>query len=148
MAVKPIPDGFNTVSPYLAVKDPDGLIEFLKKAFDSKVEIHRMPDGTVANAMASVGNSMVLIGQMPKNRPDSELMPAMLYLYVEDADAWYHKAIAAGGQSIREPEDQIYGDRVGAVRDLANNQWWFATHKEEMSSEELVRRVAESRKSS
>ena len=148
MAVKPIPEGFNTISPYMAVKDADGLIEFLKKAFDSKVEIHRMPDGTVANAMATVGNSMVLIGQVPKDRPDSELMPAMLYLYVEDADEWYRKAIAAGGQSIREPADQVYGDRVGAVRDLANNQWWFATHKEEMSSEELIRRVAERRKNS
>ena len=89
---------------------------------------------------------MVLVGQMPKDRPDNELMPAMLYLYVDDADTLYRKAMAAGAQSIREPADQVYGDRVGAVRDLANNQWWFATHKEDLSSEELVRRVMERRK--
>ena len=146
MAAQPIPDGFNTISPYMAVKDAHGLIEFLKKAFHSKVEVHEAPDGTVVNAMATVGNSMVLIGQAPKDRPDSDLMPAMLYLYVEDADDWYRRAIAAGAQSIREPADQVYGDRVGAVRDLANNQWWFATHKEDMSSEELTRRVMERRK--
>jgi uncharacterized glyoxalase superfamily protein PhnB len=130
----------------MAVKDAHGLIEFLKKAFDAKVEVHAMPDGTVLNAMAQVGDSMVLIGQAPKDRPDSELMPAMLYLYVDDADSWYRKAMAAGGQSIREPADQAYGDRVGAVRDLANNQWWFATHIQDMSSEELIRRVVENRK--
>jgi len=146
MAAKPIPDGFNTISPYMAVKDAHGLIAFLKKAFDSIVEVHEAPDGTVMNAMAQVGNSMVLIGQAPKDRPDNELMPAMLYLYVDDADTWYRKAMAAGAQSIREPADQVYGDRVGAVRDLANNQWWFATHKEDLSSEELLRRVMEKRK--
>lgn len=148
MPVKPIPDGYHTITPYMAFKDAHGLIEFLKKAFDSKVEVHLSPDGTVVNAQAQVGDSMVLIGQVPKDRPDSELMPVMLYLYVEDADAWYRKALTAGAQSIREPEDQVYGDRVGAVRDPANNQWWFATHKEEMSSEELVRRVMERRKKS
>ena len=146
MAVKPIPDGYHTITPYMAVKDADGLIDFLKKAFDSKVEIHRLPDGTIVNAQATVGDSMVLIGQVTKDYPDNRLMPAMLYLYVEDADAWYRKAVAAGAESIREPEDQVYGDRVGAVRDLANNQWWFATHKEEMSSEELVRRMVERRR--
>ena len=145
MKVKPIPDGYHTITPYMAVKDPRGLIDFLKKAFDSKVEIHTMPDGTILNAQAEVGDSMVLIGQVPKDRADSDLMPAMLYLYVDDADTWYRKAMAAGGQSIREPADQLYGDRVGAVRDLANNQWWFATHIEEMSSEELIRRAVDKR---
>jgi PhnB protein len=128
------------------VKDAHGLLDFLKKAFDSAVEVHTMPDGTILNAQAQVGDSMVLIGQAPKDRPDNELMPAMLYLYVEDVDAWYVKAIAAGAESIREPADQFYGDRVGAVRDLTGNQWWFATHKEEMPSEELVRRATERKK--
>ena len=145
MAVKPIPDGFHTITPYMAVKDADGLVQFLKKAFDSRVEIHRLPDGTIFNAQASVGDSMVLIGQAPKDHADSELLPAMLYLYVDDVDIWYGKAVAAGGQSIREPADQIYGDRVGAVRDLANNQWWFATRKEDVSSDEMIRRAMERR---
>jgi len=148
MKVKAVPDGFHTVQPYLAVKDAHGIIEFLRKAFDARVEIHALPDGTILNAMAQVGDSMVLIGQAPKGMPDNELLPAMLYLYVDDADSWYRKAIAAGGKSIREPADQAYGDRVGAVRDLANNQWWIATHIEEMTSEELIRRMAERRKQS
>jgi len=143
MKVKGIPDGYHTITPYLAVQDAHGLVDFLKKAFDATVEVHAMPDGTILNAQAQVGDSMVLIGQAPKDRPNSDLMPVMLYLYVEDADAWYRKAMAAGGESIREPADQFYGDRVGAVRDLAGNQWWFATHKEEMSSEEMVRRAIE-----
>jgi PhnB protein len=91
---------------------------------------------------------MVLIGQAPKDHADDKLMPAMLYLYVDDADAWYRKAMAAGAESIREPADQIYGDRTGAVRDLAGNQWWFATRKEDVSSEEMVRRAIEKRRSS
>ena len=70
----------------------------------------------------------------------------MLYLYLEDCDTAYRKAMEAGAESIREPADQFYGDRVGAVRDLANNQWWFATRKEEMSSEEMTRRAMERRK--
>src|SRR5689334_18445947 len=145
MKVNAIPKGYHTITPYLAVRDAQGLLEFLKKAFDATVEVHALPDGTILNAQAQVGDSMVLIGQVPKGRPDSDLMPAMLYLYVEDADAWYRKAMAAGAESIREPADQFYGDRVGAVRDLASNQWWFATHKEEMPSEELVRRAMERR---
>ena len=148
MKVNPIPEGYHTITPYLAVKEAHALVEFLKQAFDATVEVHAMPDGTILNAQAQVGDSMVLIGQAPKDLPDSELMPAMLYLYVDDADAWYRKALAAGGESIREPADQFYGDRVGAVRDLARNQWWFATHKEEMPSEELVRRAAERGKQS
>jgi uncharacterized glyoxalase superfamily protein PhnB len=148
MQVNAIPKGYHTITPYLAVKDAHGLLEFLKKAFDAAVEVHTMPDGTILNAQAQVGDSMVLIGQAPKDHPDNELMPAMLYLYVEDADAWYLKAIAAGAESIREPSDQFYGDRVGAVRDLARNQWWFATHKEEMSSEEMGRRAMERKRSS
>ena len=143
MAIKGVPQGYHTITPYFAVKNAHGFIEFLKKAFDARVEVHAMPDGTVLNAQAQVGDSMVLIGQVPKDRPESELMPAMLYLYVEDADAWYRSAMAAGAESIMEPRDQFYGDRAGAVRDLAGNQWWFATRKEEMSSEELVRRSME-----
>ena len=66
----------------------------------------------------------------------------MLYMYVEDADAVYHKAIQAGGKSVMEPVDQFYGDRSGAVNDPAGNQWWIATRKEDVSSEELMRRAS------
>ena len=143
MKIKGVPDGYHTVSPYFAVKDAHGLVDFLKRAFDASVEIHSMPDGSILNAQVQVGDSMVLIGQVPKDRPDSELMPAMLYMYVPDVDAVYKKAIEAGGESMYEPADQFYGDRRAAVKDLAGNQWWIATHKEEVSSEEMVKRAME-----
>ena len=142
MSVNAIPKGYHTITPYFSVRDAHGLVNFLKRAFDAVAEIHTMPDGSVLNAQVRVGNSMVLIGQAPKDHPADKRMPAMLYMYVEDVDAVYRKAIAAGGESIVEPADQFYGDRVGAVRDLTGNQWWIASHKEEMSSEEMTRRAA------
>jgi uncharacterized glyoxalase superfamily protein PhnB len=142
MTVNAIPNGYHTITPYFSVRDAHGLVNFLKRAFDAVAEIHIMPDGSILNAQVQVGNSMVLIGQVPKDHPADKLMPAMLYMYVEDVDAAYRKAIAAGGESIVEPKDQFYGDRVGAVRDLTGNQWWIASHKEEMSSEEMTRRAA------
>jgi PhnB protein len=143
MSVNAIPKGYHTITPYFSVRDAHGLIDFLKRAFDAAAEIHTMPDGSILNAQVRVGNSMVLIGQAAKDQPAEKLMPAMLYMYVEDVDAVYRKAIAAGGESILEPRDQFYGDRVGAVRDLAGNQWWIASHKEEMSPEEMTRRAAQ-----
>ena len=142
MSVNPIPKGYHTITPYFSVRDAHGLVEFLKRAFDAVAEVHAMPDGSILNAQVQVGTSMVLIGQAPKDRPAEQLMPAMLYMYVEDVVTVYRKAIAAGAESIIEPRDQFYGDRVGAVKDLAGNQWWIATHKEEMSSEEMTRRAA------
>lgn len=143
MSVNAIPKGYHTITPYFSVRDAQGLVDFLKRAFDAVAEIHAMPDGSILNAQVQVGTSMVLIGQAPKDQPADMLMPAMLYMYVEDADAVYRKAIAAGGESIVEPRYQFYGDRVGAVRDLSGNQWWIASHKEEMSSEEMTRRASE-----
>ena len=142
MSVNPIPKGYHTITPYFSVRDAHGLVEFLKRAFDAVAEVHAMSDGSILNAQVQVGTSMVLIGQAPKDRPAEQLMPAMLYMYVEDVVTVYRKAIAAGAESIIEPRDQFYGDRVGAVKDLAGNQWWIATHKEEMSSEEMTRRAA------
>ena len=147
MSVNAIPKGYHTITPYFSVRDAYGLVDFLKRAFDAVAEIHTMTDGSILNAQVQVGTSMVLIGQVPKDHPADKLMPAMLYMYVEDADAVYRNAIAAGGESIVEPRDQFYGDRVGAVRDLSGNQWWIASHKEEMSSEEMTRRAAEGNRS-
>ena len=143
MSVNAIPKGYHTITPYFSVSDAHGLVDFLKRAFDAVAVIHTMPAGSILNAQVQVGNSMVLIGQAPKDHPANKQMPSMLYMYVEDVDAVYRKAIAAGGESIVEPKDQFYGDRVGAVRDLTGNQWWIATHKEEMSSEEMTHRAAQ-----
>ena len=126
MAVKPIPEGFRTVTPYLLVADAARLIEFLKQAFDAK-EIHRsaMPDGTVMHAQVQIGDSMVMMGEA---RDEWKPMPSMLYLYVEDVDALYQRVLQAGGTSVQEVTDAPYGDRVGGVQDPTGNQWWIATH--------------------
>lgn len=143
MKVKTIPEGYHTITPYFSVRDAPKLIEFLKQAFDAQeIERHAMPDGTIINAQIKVGDSMVLVGEAPKDLGERKLMPAMLYMYVNDVDAVYQSAIQAGGKSIMEPKDQFYGDRSGAVEDLAGNQWWIATHQEEMSQEELIERAA------
>ncbi len=144
MKVEGIPEGYHTITPYLSVLDASGLIEFLKQAFDAKeIEMHTMPDGKIINAQIRIGDSMILIADAPKEMGERKLMPTMLYMYVNDADAVYKSAIQAGGKSIMEPADQFYGDRVGAVEDMAENQWWIATHKEEMSQEDLIKRAVQ-----
>lgn len=130
MSVKPIPDGFHTVTPYLVVPDAALLIDFLKRAFNAE-EIHRShrPDGAVAHAQVKIGDSMVMMGQA---QDEWKPMPCMLYLYVEDVDAWFERAVQAGGTVVRQVNDEAYGDRAGGVQDPAGNQWWVATHRQDV----------------
>lgn len=147
MKAQPIPGGFRTITPYFTVQGVPRLIEFLEQAFGA-VEVRRsaMPDGTVINAELRIGDSMVMMGEAPRNSPDLKTMASMLYMYVIDSDSVYERAIRAGGRSIRKPADQIYGDRVGAIEDPCGNQWWIATRKENVSDEELSRRMAQFKK--
>jgi uncharacterized glyoxalase superfamily protein PhnB len=140
MSVKPIPESYRTVTPHLSVPRVAQLIEFLKKAFDAE-EIHppfKGPDGRIMHAEVRIGDSIVMMGEPPENAPN---MPACLYLYVADTDTVYRRAIQAGATSIREPADQFYGDRSGGVSDPCGNAWWIATHKEDVSPEELTKRA-------
>jgi len=140
MTVKPIPDGYHTVTPYLVVPDVAKLLEFLKQAFDARPsQPHAEADGTIRHAEVRIGDSMIMIGQ---GGPEYPPMPAMLYLYVEDVDAVYKRAIAAGGVAVQEVRDQFYGDRSGGVKDAFGNQWWVATHVEDVSPEEMRKRMA------
>jgi PhnB protein len=141
MTVKPIPQGFHTVTPYLLVKDVGPLIDFLVKAFGAK-ESHRsaLPDGTVTHADVIVGDSHLMMGAA---RGEWAAMPSMIYLYVLDTDAMYKAALAAGATSVMAPADQFYGDRNAGVKDPFGNLWWIATHIEDVSPEELDRRSAE-----
>jgi len=134
----PVPKGFGTVTPFLCVTDAVKLIDFLQQAFAAELTF-RMdgPDGSVAHAEVNIGNSKVMIGQVPAERA----IRAMLHLYVTDTDAAYNRAIAAGATSVREPADQFYGDRSGGVRDMWGNEWWMATHIEDVSPEEMERRM-------
>jgi PhnB protein len=138
MAVKAIPEGFHTITPYLIVKDASKFIDFAKQAFDAQ-EIHRtaQPDGTVMHAQLKIGDSMIMLGEaMGEWKP----IPAALYLYVNDVDQVYKQAIKAGATSVMEVADQFYGDRHGGVKDAYGNQWWIATHIEDVSPDELERR--------
>lgn len=140
-AVKPIPEGYSTVTPYLMPEDADRLIRFLQEAFDAELlGRHESPDGRMMHASLQIGDSKVMMGEAAEEWP---AMPAMLHLYVEDVDAVFRQAIAAGGRAIREPEDQFYGDRSGGLVDPAGNQWWVTTHIEDVSPEEMERRMAE-----
>jgi uncharacterized glyoxalase superfamily protein PhnB len=140
MAVKPIPEGYHTVTPYLVVEGVPKLIEFVKAAFGAR-EVHRtaMPDGSIMHAEVQIGDSHVMMGEA---RAGITPMPAMLYLYVPDVDAVYERAVRAGGTSIAKPTDQFYGDRSGGVRDACGNQWWIGTHTEDVPADELARRAA------
>jgi uncharacterized glyoxalase superfamily protein PhnB len=140
MAVKAIPDGYHTITPYLTVQGAGKLIDFLKLAFDAQ-ETERItaPDGAIAHAEVRIGNSIVMMSDAGGERAP---MPSGLYLYVNDTDAVYKSALRAGATSIMEPADQFYGDRSAGVKDPVGNQWWIATHKEDVSPEELKRRAA------
>jgi len=137
--VKPIPDGYHTVTPYLVVEGVDELIDFLKQAFDA-VETERLagPDGKVGHGEVRIGDSVVMMGEASG---EWKPMPGMIYLYVNDTDATYKRALDAGATSVMEPADQFYGDRNAGVKDAAGNMWWIATRKENVSPEELRRRA-------
>lgn len=148
MKSQPIPAGFHTITPYLTVQDVRRLIEFLKQALGAvEVRCSVTPDGSVMNAELRIGDSMVMLGEAPKDKTDLKKMTSMLYMYVTDSDSVFERAIKAGGKAIREPADQIYGDRVGAIEDPCGNQWWIATRKENVSDEELSIRMAQFKKS-
>ena len=145
MAAKPIPSGFHTVTPYLTIQGASKLIDFLKQAFDAK-EIERMPgpDGTVGHAQLQIGDSMVMIGDAGDQWP---VKTGQVYLYLEDCDRFYKQALAAGATSVREPADQFYGDRNATVNDSFGNTWSIGTHVEDVSSEEMERRMQAMKKS-
>lgn len=140
MSVKPIPDSYQTVIPYLLVEGAAQLTTFLTTAFDAKVR-QRLdrPDGSVMHVELQIGDSVVMIGE-----PMAEFgpMPSSIYLYVEDCDAVYQRALQAGAASVMQPTDMPHaGERYGGVKDASGNLWWIATHIEDISPEEQVRRV-------
>jgi PhnB protein len=141
VAVKPIPDGFHTVTPYLVVEGVPRLIEFLQGAFGAQ-ETERSVDknGRVMHAQVKIGDSQVMLGEAMEGHPPR---PGLLYVYVPDTDAVYAHALAAGGVSLLAPADQFYGDRNAGVKDPCGNQWWIATHVEDVPAEELARRAAQ-----
>ena len=139
MTVKPVPDGFHTLTPYLTVDNAQTLMNFIEQAFDGKV-VYRMNDdeGNVRHAEMKIGDSMLMLGQA---RDEWHPKEANLVLYVPDCDAMYQKALAAGGTTVRELSTQPCGDRSGGVKDPQGNTWWISTHVEDVSPEEMERRM-------
>jgi PhnB protein len=143
MAVKPVPAGFHTVTPYLVVRNTDALVEFMKRAFGAQVkEAHRGPDGAIVHADVLIGDSHVMLGQSSDRWPD---LTGMLHLYVPDADVTFKAAVEAGATPVQEVTDQFYGDRSGGVKDPSGVTWWIATHVEDVPAEEMERRMKEAR---
>jgi PhnB protein len=120
-----VPAGLGTVTPYLHPRGAPALIEFMKQAFAAEeMAIHRGPDGVVVHAKVRVGGSIIEMGEA---HGEWAPMPTMFYLYVDDVDAWYRRALAAGASSQEAPALQPYGERRAAVRDAHDNQWYLAT---------------------
>ena len=135
-----IPAGFHSVTPYVTVKGAAKTIEFLKQAFGAQLDHEpvKRPDGAIMHATLKIGDSMVMLAE---ESPQAKATPTALYLYVPNADTVYQTAIKAGAKSIMEPSDMFYGDRSGGVKDPSGNSWFIATHKEELSSQELQKRA-------
>jgi PhnB protein len=134
--VKPIPEGFHSITPYIVVENAGKLADFLVAAFGAK-EHHRTtaPDGSVMHADLIIGDSHVMLG----GAPGQNAVPCMLYLYVTDTDATYSRAVAAGAVSVMAPVNQFYGDRNAMVKDPGGNSWCIATHVEDVSPADLER---------
>jgi PhnB protein len=146
MATKPIPEGYHTLTPYLAVDNATEAIEFYKHAFGAK-ERMRMPgpEGTIGHAEIEVGDSLVMLSDpFPQSsvRPPKELggTSASVFMYVEDVDAVVRQAVDAGATVTMEVSDQFWGDRFGSVSDPFGHTWSIATHVEDLTPEEVAER--------
>jgi len=121
MATKPIPDGYHAATPYLTVDDAQKLIDFLKQAFDAKETFcMRGEGGKIMHAEVVIGDSTIMISDAT---PQWKARSSAIYLYVEDVDAIYKRAVQAGATSIKEPANQFYGDRSAGVTDPVGNYW-------------------------
>ena len=145
--VKPIPDGYHSVTPYLYIKGAAAAIDFYKKAFGA-VELFRMdaPGGRIGHAEIKIGDSPIMLAD--ENADMGALSPQTIggtpfsmMIYVEDVDAVFDQAIAAGGEQIRAVANQFYGDRSGGLKDPFGFQWWIATHIEDVPPEEMEERA-------
>lgn len=147
MSVKPIPEGYHTVTPYLAVDDAAEALEYYKKAFGAK-ERGRMeaPDGKIGHAEIQIGDSLVMLSDpfpQASTRTPKELggTTASVFLYVENVDAFVQRAVDAGATVSMEVADQFWGDRFGTITDPFGHSWSVATHIEDVPPEEMAERA-------
>ena len=146
--VKPIPEGYHTVTPYLMFSGASAAIEFYKKALGAS-EVMRLddPTGRIHHAEIKIGDSRIMLAD---EHPEIQALspktiggsPVSMHLYVEDVDSAIERAVAAGAKLIRPVADQFYGDRVGGIEDPFGYRWFIATHKEDLTIDEIRRRAA------
>jgi PhnB protein len=145
--VNPVPEGYHTVTPYLIVNAGAKALDFYARAFGAIERLRIDAGGKIGHAEITIGDSCVMLAD---EHPEIGALgpttvggsPVSLHLYVEDVDAVVARAVAAGATLVRPVADQFYGDRVGGVADPFGHRWFIATHKEDLSAEELHRRAA------
>jgi PhnB protein len=147
MTGQPVPEGYHTITPYLPVDDAAAAIDFYQRAFGAK-ERARMPgpDGKIAHAEIEIGNSVVMVSDpfpQATARPPKELggTSAGIFMYVENVDEIFRRAVDAGASPTMEPDDMFWGDRFGSVTDPFGHAWQIATHVEDVPPEEMVERA-------
>jgi PhnB protein len=147
-AVKPVPDGYPSLTPYLIVGDAAGAIAFYQQVFGAKLRMKLDgPDGKIGHAELEIGNSLIMLAD---EHPEMGALspktvggtPVGLHVYLEDVDAVAAKAVAAGAMLKRPVENQFYGDRLGSIVDPFGHLWHISTHVEDVSPEEIGRRAA------
>lgn len=146
--VKPVPEGYHTVTPYLCIRGAEKALDFYARAFGAKEKV-RMPgpDGKVMHAEILIGDSMVMLGEEnPQQNAKSPAAfggtPVSIMLYVPDVDAVFKKATAAGAKADAPPADMFWGDRYGKLTDPFGHSWGIATHVEDVTPEEMKKRMA------
>lgn len=143
MPVKPIPDDYHSVQPYLFLNGAAKALEFYKKAFGATERMRaKKKDGRVDHAELQIGDSVIMMAdENPEIKAFSAAhyggSPVSLVIYTENCDGIYKRALSAGATSLREPEDQFYGDRMAGVQDPFGYSWYIATHIKDVSKEEL-----------
>jgi PhnB protein len=146
MPAKPIPEGYHTLTTYLAVDSAAEAIEYYKRAFGAKERVRmEAPGNAIGHAELEIGDSLIMLSDpfpQATTKPPSELggTTTSLLMYVEDVDAAFQKAIDAGGTATMEPDDQFWGDRLGSITDPFGHVWQIATHVEDLTPEEIAER--------
>jgi PhnB protein len=146
--VHPIPDTYPRVSPHLSISGASAAIAFYARVLDAKERMRiDAPDGLIAHAEIDIGGSIIMIGDETPGRGDPSPKalggtPVSLFVYVERVDEVFSRALQAGARSLQEPKDQFYGDRTAMFEDPFGHRWNIATHIEDVSPEEMIRRAA------
>ena len=146
MSVKPIPEGYHSVTPYLTVDDPEAALDFYARAFGAAEIVRMEMGGKIGHAEIRIGDSVIMLSgewpEMDKLGPKARGgATSSLLIYLADVDAAFQRALDAGATEERPPEDQFWGDRMGVLKDPFGHNWMLSTHVEDVSEEEISRRT-------